>query len=176
MREQARAGSAVGPEARYFLYGYSESKAMAMVCGAVSEHGQVQVIATTVSALQSGGPHGLENIVEGLAHQLATQPAASRQETINGHSFERADAQAEVNSPTQGKTELRASFYAAQVNSYVVMWSLVGFSENERKRLVEGMNIVEIRASACRTFYSTWRSRPQQPTESNCARFSGAPR
>ncbi len=144
MREAARAGSALGPEARYFLYGHSESKTIAMLCGAADEGGQVMMIATPVSAVQSEGPHALEKIVEGMGQELGTQPSSPRQETVNGHSYERADAQAELNSPAQGKVELRASFYAAQVNSYVVMWSLVGYSEAEWKHLVAGMDTVKI--------------------------------
>jgi hypothetical protein len=105
---------------------------------------EVQVIATTEPALQSEGPQGLENLVEGMGWSLGTQPLPPRQETINGHDFERTDAQTEVNSPTQGKSEVRASFYAARVNSYVVMWSLVGYSDDERERLVAGMNTVNI--------------------------------
>jgi len=144
MRQLAQAGSEFGPEARYFLYGYSEAKTITMLCGAAGEGGQVQIVATTASALQSEGPHALEKIVAGMGEELGTQPSPSRQETINGHSFLRADAQADLNSPTQGKVELRATFYAAQVNSYVVMWTLIGYSEDERKRLVAGMNTVNI--------------------------------
>jgi hypothetical protein len=144
MREVARAGSAVGPEARYFLYGYNESKTIAMLCGAADEGGQVMMIATPLSAVQSEGPHALQKIVEGMVQELGTPPSSPRQETINGHSFERADTQAELNSETQGKVKLWESSFAAQVNSYVVTWSLVGYSEAEWKHLVAGMNTVKI--------------------------------
>lgn len=117
-----------------------------MLCGAASEGGQVQMIATIVSAIQSEGPQALKKVVRGMGQGLGTQPSSPRQETINGHNFERADAKAEVNSPTQGKVRLWASFYAAQINSYVVMWSLVGYSEDEWKRLVGGINTVNILA------------------------------
>jgi hypothetical protein len=137
-------GSSVGPEARYFLYEYKEANRIAMLCGAANEGGRVVMTAIAVSAIQSEGPHALEKIVQGMGQELGTQSSSSLQETINGQVFERADGKREVDLGTRGRGQLWVSFYAAQVNSYVVVWSLLGYSEDEWTRLVGGMKTVKI--------------------------------
>lgn len=143
-REGALARAGIGPEAAYFLYGYSENKTTAILCGASNEQGQVQVVATSATALQSLGSRPLEQIVEGMGDAFGTPPSAAVRQNINGSDFERADAHAVLNSPDRGKLELWGSSYAAKVNSYVVMWNLVGYSQEEWERLVAGMNSLKI--------------------------------
>lgn len=141
-RSGAMATEGIGPEARYFLYGYEEAKTTAILCGAANQDGQVQVVAVPAAALKSTAPAALQQVATSLAKALESQPVLVGLQTINGHDFERVDARTEVNSPTTGKVEIQASFYVAQVNSYIVMWNLVGYSQQEWKRLIAGMNSV----------------------------------
>jgi hypothetical protein len=139
-REGEMARTGIGPEAGYFLFGYAESKTAAMLCGAANKDGQVQVIATSATALKTLGPHPLEQLVEGIGQALGAQPSKAVRESISGSDFERADAHAQLNSPVRGRIQIWGSTYAAQVNSYVVMWNLVGYSQKEWKQLIAGMN------------------------------------
>ncbi|MFZ3200281.1 MAG: hypothetical protein WA175_03920 [Candidatus Acidiferrales bacterium] len=148
MREYEVAGSGLAPEARYFLYGYQEATTAILLCGGSSREGTVMMIATPASALQSLGPHALEQLVQGMGQEPGSPPSSPSRQTINGIEFERADAQTKMNSPGRRTVEVHESFFAAQVNSYAVMWSLTGHSEEEWKRLVGGMDSVKIFASA----------------------------
>jgi hypothetical protein len=150
MRDAARIGSEaqwIGPEARYILYGYEETKTLAMLCGASSPSGQVQIIATPVSALDSEGLHAdepsLAAIARKMGQQLGTEPSAARKETINGNNFERADGAASFG-PADKNMDLHGSFYVTQVNSYVVIWNLIGYSEKQWVDLIPTMNSVKI--------------------------------
>jgi hypothetical protein len=150
MRDATRVGNEtqwIGPEARYILYGYEETKTIAMLCGASSETGQVQIIATPVSALESEGLHAddqsLQAVAEKMGQQLGTEPSPARKQTINGRDFERADAAAAFG-PADKNMDLHGSFYAARVNSYIVMWNLIGYSGKQWKDLLPTMNSVKI--------------------------------
>ncbi|HXW56984.1 MAG TPA: hypothetical protein VEJ67_14635 [Candidatus Cybelea sp.] len=149
MRAAARVGSEtqwIGPEARYILYGYEETKTIAMLCGASSDTGQVQIIATPVSALESeglsAGEESLRAAAEKMGQQLGADPSPARKETINGHDFERADGAASFG-PADKNMDLHGSFYAARVNAYIVMWNLIGYSQKQWNDLVPTMTSVK---------------------------------
>lgn len=149
IRQLAYAGSkrrGIGPEARYFLWGYQEEKEIVMLCGAGSQSGSVQMIASPASLITSQGPNALQQLVEGLGQELHARGAPPWQRNTNGLQLECADAQAEVNSSRRGKIEIRATSCAGVVNSYVVMWNLIGYSKAEWKNLVAGMNSVKVSA------------------------------
>jgi hypothetical protein len=136
----------IGPEARYILYGYEETKTIAMICGASSDTGQVQVIATPVAALESegfsAGDESLRAVAEKMGQQLGADPSPARKETISGHDFERADGAAAFG-PADKNMDLHGSFYAARVNAYIVMWNLIGYSEKQWNDLLPTMTSVK---------------------------------
>ena len=147
MREVAYRGSAargIGPEARYFLYGYQETEKSVMLCGGASEAGSIQVVALPLSALGSTGPPPLEQLVGGLAEEFHAQPSPPRVKTVNGLGLTCADVQTEVSAGQRGKLKIRGTTCAAVVGSYVVMWNLIGYSEQEWKRLVTSLDSVQV--------------------------------
>jgi hypothetical protein len=138
----ARAGQDIGPEARYFLYGYQEAASSAMLCGAAGDGGSVQMIALPVSVVTSEGPNALEKLVSALGQGLHTQSSASSVKAIDGLKLTCADVHAEVSTPGRGTIEIRGTSCAAVMDPYVVMWNLIGYSEPEWERLVAGMDSV----------------------------------
>jgi hypothetical protein len=146
MRRFAYHGSAnrgISPEARYFLWGYSERKTLAMVCGAANETGQVTLIAGPLSVFKAQGPNVVDKLVEGFGQELHAHPSALQTKTVNGLKLKCADFQTELNSPVRGKVDIRATACAAVVNSYIVMWNLIGYSDAEWKRLNADLNSVK---------------------------------
>jgi hypothetical protein len=150
LRQVASAGAraqGIGPEARYFLYGYQEAATSAMLCGAAGQDGSVQMIALPVSVVMSEGPNALEKLVSVLGQGLHAQSSASRVKAIDGLKLACADFHAEVRPTGRGTIEMRGTSCAAVMDPYVVMWSLIGYSEPEWKRLVAGMDSVKVFAS-----------------------------
>jgi hypothetical protein len=140
----ARANLGIGPEARYFLYGYQEATTIALLCGAASQAGSVQMLASPASIIMAQGPNALERVVSSLAQEAHVQPSPPRVKTVNGLKLECADFHTEVSAPGRGKIEIRGSSCAAVVNSYVVMWNLIGYSEAEWNQLVAGLDSVKV--------------------------------
>lgn len=133
----------IGPEARYFLWGYKETKTIAMLCGAGSREGSVEVVASPLSFVESqGGPDALKKMAASVGQGLGAAPSAPRVITASGLKMECADARGKLKTPGGGKTEIRATSCAAAVGSYAVMWNLVAYSDAEWKRLVAGMDSV----------------------------------
>lgn len=148
MREAAQAGARatlrIGPEARYFLYGYQEAATVAMLCGAAGASGSVQMLASPVSFIMAQGPNALEKLVGGLAQGLEAQPSPPSVKTVNGLKLVCADVHAQFSPAGRAKIEIRGTSCAGVLDSYVVMWNLIGYSEPEWKRLVEGMDSVKV--------------------------------
>jgi hypothetical protein len=85
LEESAYDGSkalGIGPEARYLLYGYQEKALVARLCGAVSDGGQVMIVALPESLMTEQGPNTLENIVSSLAVEIQDPPPSVK--AING--------------------------------------------------------------------------------------------
>lgn len=147
MHQLAVVGSSsrgIGPEARYFLYGYEEAKTAVMICGASSGDGQTGLMAMPVSALPSQGPRVLDQIVQSMVQEFHRQPSSPYRKAVGRLEFDCADAQAEMRAPVRGMIEIWGSFCAAQVNSYVVMLSLMGYSKDEWEHLITGMDSVKV--------------------------------
>lgn len=92
----------VGPEARWFLWGYGERTETAWLCGANGNGSQIGVIAMPAHLVQSEGPGALKQLAQGVGQQLGVQPSPVRHVAVNGLNLECADVHATVNSPSQG--------------------------------------------------------------------------
>lgn len=151
LKEDAVRGSSsqgIGPEARYFLWGYQESKASAMLCGAkMSDLNRMLVVAVRAADVQKAGANTLETTIQSLAHSVPGHPGGLRHETIDGHDFVHADAVMTENPSTHEKMDLRFSFYAVEANSYVVLWTFTADSPDQWQRLVTDMAAVRITTS-----------------------------
>jgi hypothetical protein len=147
MREFAYKGSSargIGPEARYFLFGYEETEKSVMLCGGANDAGSVQVIASPLSALGSSGPPPLEQLAGGLGEELHAQPSPPHVKTVSGLKLVCADVQKEISASQRGKIETRGTTCAAVVGSFVVMWNLIGYTQQAWERLVASMDSVKV--------------------------------
>jgi cytochrome c5 len=138
----AKASQGIGPEARYFLYGYKEAASSAMLCGAADEGGSVQMIALPLSAVTSEGPNALEKLVSALGQSLHAQSSAASVKAIDGLKLTCADVHSQLSPQGQKTVEIRGTTCAVVMDPYVVMWNLIGYSEAEWKRLAAGLDSV----------------------------------
>ena len=162
--EAAYAGSkasGIGPEARYLLYGYQEDTQYVRLCGAVSDGGRVMMIALPASLMTSQQPNTLESIVGSMAAGFRAQPPPPTVKTINGVKLLCTDVRGEVDTVAKGRTDIQATFCAATVNSYVVTWTLIGYSEPVWKHLVAGLQSIKTFAP------QPLKSRPPAPPPSS---------
>lgn len=133
-----------GPEARWFLWGYSQRKSMALLCGAGGKASQVQMMATSTSSLAGNESQLPEQLLGGLGQQLGGKPSAVRGLSANGTNLECSDLHTALRSRAGSKVEVWATGCVDIVGSYVVMWAVSAPSEQDWKGMVASLNSVTL--------------------------------
>jgi hypothetical protein len=133
-----------GPEARWFLWGYSQRKSMALLCGAGGQASQVQMMATSASSFAGNESQLLEQLLGGLGQQLGAKPSAARHVSVNGTNLECSDLHAALKSRAGSKVDVWATGCVDVVGPYVVMWVMSAPSEPEWNDMVASLNSVTL--------------------------------
>jgi hypothetical protein len=140
--ERSRTG--IGPEAEYILWGSGERHSVVMLCGGVSEHGQVMVTAIPLPVLRSYGPDGLERLVEAPGQAVGAQKGKSSAETVAGRVFRHAESHGVIRGAPGMQKEVFVSTYATEANEYALLWNFVAYKQKDIKNFTAAMNTAKI--------------------------------
>lgn len=140
--ERTRTG--IGPEAEYILWGSGERHSVVMLCGGANERGQVMVTAMPLPVLHSYGPDALEKLVEAPGQAVGAQHGKSSAETFSGRVFRHAESHGVIRGAPGMQKEVFVSTYAAEANSYALLWNFVAYKQKDMKNFTAVMNSIRI--------------------------------